>query len=175
MASLFNFTDDEGQEGGVDATGTPTTSGSIDSLRLLNAIKRTETGGDYSAKGSSGERGAYQFMPATWKQFSNEANNKKGALEQTPENEEKVAAYKIKQWIDKGLSVEEIAAKWNSGSEKGWEKKKGTNKHGVKYDVPAYVKKVADAYSIDPDKEACLLYTSPSPRDQRGSRMPSSA
>jgi len=96
MASLFNFTDDEGQEGGVDATGTPTTSGSIDSLRLLNAIKRTETGGDYSAKGSSGERGAYQFMPATWKQFSNEANNKKGALEQTPENEEKVAAYKIK-------------------------------------------------------------------------------
>ena len=24
-------------------------------------------------------------------------------------------------------------------------------------------------------KEACLLYTSPSPRDQRGSRMPSSA
>ena len=25
------------------------------------------------------------------------------------------------------------------------------------------------------DKEDCLLYTSPSPRDQRGSRMPSSA
>ena len=24
-------------------------------------------------------------------------------------------------------------------------------------------------------REACLLYTSPSPRDQRGSRMPSSA
>ena len=29
--------------------------------------------------------------------------------------------------------------------------------------------KVADQYAI------CLLYTSPSPRDQRGSRMPSSA
>ena len=26
-----------------------------------------------------------------------------------------------------------------------------------------------------PSPEACLLYTSPSPRDQRGSRMPSSA
>ena len=25
------------------------------------------------------------------------------------------------------------------------------------------------------DKKTCLLYTSPSPRDQRGSRMPSSA
>ena len=28
---------------------------------------------------------------------------------------------------------------------------------------------------ISADREACLLYTSPSPRDQRGSRMPSSA
>ena len=26
-----------------------------------------------------------------------------------------------------------------------------------------------------PDGQTCLLYTSPSPRDQRGSRMPSSA
>ena len=29
--------------------------------------------------------------------------------------------------------------------------------------------------SVAADHEACLLYTSPSPRDQRGSRMPSSA
>ena len=28
---------------------------------------------------------------------------------------------------------------------------------------------------IDPEARTCLLYTSPSPRDQRGSRMPSSA
>ena len=27
----------------------------------------------------------------------------------------------------------------------------------------------------DPQESSCLLYTSPSPRDQRGSRMPSSA
>ena len=30
-------------------------------------------------------------------------------------------------------------------------------------------------YLIDRKAEPCLLYTSPSPRDQRGSRMPSSA
>ena len=30
-------------------------------------------------------------------------------------------------------------------------------------------------HSAKQDLEACLLYTSPSPRDQRGSRMPSSA
>ena len=28
---------------------------------------------------------------------------------------------------------------------------------------------------FDPNPNCCLLYTSPSPRDQRGSRMPSSA
>ena len=30
-------------------------------------------------------------------------------------------------------------------------------------------------YTVHHDNETCLLYTSPSPRDQRGSRMPSSA
>ena len=30
-------------------------------------------------------------------------------------------------------------------------------------------------YNPARERDACLLYTSPSPRDQRGSRMPSSA
>ena len=32
-----------------------------------------------------------------------------------------------------------------------------------------------DVEGIEPMTSVCLLYTSPSPRDQRGSRMPSSA
>ena len=32
-----------------------------------------------------------------------------------------------------------------------------------------------DSYQLVEDPHVCLLYTSPSPRDQRGSRMPSSA
>ena len=36
-------------------------------------------------------------------------------------------------------------------------------------------KDVAQASAIDAELGGCLLYTSPSPRDQRGSRMPSSA
>ena len=36
-------------------------------------------------------------------------------------------------------------------------------------DLPQRASDVPDAY------KGCLLYTSPSPRDQRGSRMPSSA
>ena len=35
--------------------------------------------------------------------------------------------------------------------------------------------KVEESESGSEDEETCLLYTSPSPRDQRGSRMPSSA
>ena len=35
--------------------------------------------------------------------------------------------------------------------------------------------KVTEESSFIDDLGACLLYTSPSPRDQRGSRMPSSA
>ena len=35
----------------------------------------------------------------------------------------------------------------------------------------AEIKKLQETYKAD----LCLLYTSPSPRDQRGSRMPSSA
>ena len=34
------------------------------------------------------------------------------------------------------------------------------------------LKRIGDT---QPDSYACLLYTSPSPRDQRGARMPSSA
>ena len=34
---------------------------------------------------------------------------------------------------------------------------------------------LAEGYSLFPFVNDCLLYTSPSPRDQRGSRMPSSA
>ena len=42
---------------------------------------------------------------------------------------------------------------------------------------PALILKEVWGYEPDDDIEtiSCLLYTSPSPRDQRGSRMPSSA
>ena len=38
-----------------------------------------------------------------------------------------------------------------------------------------YVKNGKQTKEVDAIRRACLLYTSPSPRDQRGSRMPSSA
>ena len=40
--------------------------------------------------------------------------------------------------------------------------------------VPSYLGTIEDKYKTQKYYD-CLLYTSPSPRDQRGSRMPSSA
>ena len=57
-------------------------------------------------------------------------------------------------------------------------KVKGMFKDGQKTNpsalLQAYMKQLAASSAPGPVK-ACLLYTSPSPRDQRGSRMPSSA
>ena len=38
-----------------------------------------------------------------------------------------------------------------------------------------YIKRLLRRYQTTGEFKNCLLYTSPSPRDQRGSRMPSSA
>ena len=43
--------------------------------------------------------------------------------------------------------------------------------HHIEYDTKKLNKVISELYSY----RSCLLYTSPSPRDQRGSRMPSSA
>ena len=49
--------------------------------------------------------------------------------------------------------------------------------HGQRHLRPLTMNDVADVIGVHPTtvSRACLLYTSPSPRDQRGSRMPSSA
>ena len=41
--------------------------------------------------------------------------------------------------------------------------------------VSHHLKQLVEVGILDREQRGCLLYTSPSPRDQRGSRMPSSA
>ena len=43
------------------------------------------------------------------------------------------------------------------------------------YEKEALLWKGEEWRVLEPEERACLLYTSPSPRDQRGTRMPSSA
>jgi hypothetical protein len=119
--------------------------------QIANAIKQIESNNNYEASGASGEYGAYQFMPSTWDSWSKEYAKAKGislmpgGMSMSPENQDAVAKFKIQQWLSQGLSPQQIAAKWNSGSEVGWENKIGVNKQGVAYNVPAYVKKFTDA------------------------------
>ena len=133
---------------GEDGTLTRDTSNAtVD--QIASAIKQIESNNNYEAKGASGEYGAYQFMPGTWEEWSSQYAQQvlqmSMILNPTPENQDAVAKWKISQWVSQGLSPEQIAAKWNSGSEIGWENKIGTNKQGVAYNVPAYVNKFKNA------------------------------
>lgn len=106
-----------------------------------------ESRGDCGTAGASGEYGCFQFMPDTWKGVSREITGQ--VLNQSPLNEEYVAVKKIQKLIDEGKTEKEIALIWN-GSLGGTEQpveKKGTNRHGVKYDTKAYSHLVLTAYA----------------------------
>lgn len=116
-----------------------------DVINLAKAIRQHESGGNFNAKGKSQESGAYQWTPDTWKAHSKQILGNENA-EMTPANQNAVAYGVLKTWKDAGLNPAQISAKWNSGSEKGWENKIGVNKFGVEYNVPKYVKSVTDLY-----------------------------
>jgi hypothetical protein len=106
---------------------------------LLETIKIVESRNRYNLKGGSMEYGAYQFTRATWKYYSYMFFKK--LLDITiPENQDKVARAKVEMLVRNEFTNEEIAAFWNSGTRNNWETKVGTNKYGVKYSVPNYVK-----------------------------------
>ena len=122
------------------------TDASVDDI--MDAIKQVESGGNYEARGASGEYGAYQFMPGTWaewsRQYAEEVLQMSVQLEMTQENQDAVARWKIQKLVDQGYNPKQVASIWNSGQPE-WEGKVGINKQGVRYDVPAYVSKVASA------------------------------
>lgn len=120
---------------------------------LASAIKRQESAGSkdpYNAKGASGEYGAYQFMPDTWKGWAKTHLGDENAP-MTMENQNKVAYNQIKYWKEKkGYNPAQIAAAWNAGEgslqNDSWKTKVGVNQFGVKYDTPSYVKNVSKYY-----------------------------
>ncbi|HBY54585.1 MAG TPA: hypothetical protein DEH15_19380 [Marinilabiliales bacterium] len=115
-------------------------NGQNDVKKIAEAIKEVESGGNYQAKGGSGESGAYQFMPATWDAWSKQYLGYVAPM--TQENQDKVAEAKINDLLNQGYSAKEIALIWNGGST---QIKSGTNKYGVKYDTGAYAEKVLNA------------------------------
>ena len=107
---------------------------------IAAAIKKTESNGNYNARGGSGEFGAYQFMPATWKSWAGQYLGNPNAP-MTPQNQDTVAKAHIQSLIAKGYNAQQIALIWNGGQPIV---KKGVNKYGVKYDSGAYARKVLE-------------------------------
>ena len=118
-------------------------------LALTKAIRRTETGGHndpYNAQGKSGEFGAYQFLPSTYKSWAKTHLGDENAP-MTIENQNKVAYSQVKAWKDQGLSPAQIASAWNSGDPNKYKTGGiGLNSMGVAYNVPDYVSKVSNNY-----------------------------
>lgn len=107
-------------------------------IQIANAIKDHESGGNYKAKGGSGEYGAYQMMPSTYKSLSK--NCLGDVLPPTPENQDKIVHCTFEKLIKEGRTKKEIIRWWNSGSFTRCTK--GVNRYGVAYDCPSYVQKV---------------------------------
>lgn len=116
-----------------------------DAVRLAQAIRQTESQNNPTVKGKSGEHGSYQFMPETWNQYSKKYGVNVPLEQATPVQQNEVAYKRIKELKDQGYNVGQIASIWNSGQPE-WEGKVGVNKHGVQYNVPQYVDKVANTY-----------------------------
>lgn len=118
---------------------------------LTTAIRRTETGSvadPYNAKGASGEFGAYQFMPDTYRNYAKKYLGDENASP-TVENQNKIAYSFVKEKKDAGFTPAQIASMWNAGESRPNAYKegfRGTNKLGVAYDVPTYVQKVSQNY-----------------------------
>ncbi len=127
-------------------------------IKLALAIRQVESGGNYQAKGGSGEYGAYQYMPATWKSTAKQYLGDENA-EMTIRNQNIATAKKLNDLLDRGYSPEQVASIWNSG-QPTWEGKVGVNKYGQKYNVPAYVNKVMTQYS-NQDNKISMASTQP--------------
>lgn len=124
-------------------------------IDLAKAIRQSESSGDFNAKGASGETGAYQFTPETWKSYASKYGINVPIEQATPQQQNAVAYNKIKEWKDKGYNVGQIASMWNAGEGEpdaytgkfsNGASSKGVNKAGVKFNVPDYVASVAKAY-----------------------------
>jgi hypothetical protein len=120
-----------------------------DVVNLAKAIRQAE-GGNYQAKGKSGEYGAYQWMPGTWAADSAQYLGQAVPFgTATPAEQNEVAYKKLAAWKAAGYNVGQIASMWNAGGghpDAYLQNYQGTNSKGVSYNTPAYAKEVATNY-----------------------------
>ena len=116
---------------------------------VVHTMRRVESGGRWTSDPDYGVASSLQYSPDTWDQHSREYTKATDGiglpLPLTPENENKVAVWKAKDWLSAGYTPSQIASIWNSGHP-DWEGRIGTNKQGNPYDVPNHVAKFETAY-----------------------------
>lgn len=146
-------------------------------VNLAKAIRQTESGGNFNARGKSGEYGAYQFTAPTWQKEAAALGINVPVDKATPQQQNQVAYTQLKRWKDAGYNPGQIASMWNAGETEpnayqgtfsNGKPSVGINSHGVHYDVPAYAKSVASAYqtlkqggqvNIDPNNPSSVAST----------------
>lgn len=107
--------------------------------KLMASFGIQESGGNYNAKnGRTGASGKYQILPDNWPSWSQEAGLPAGA-EMTPENQEKVARFKLRQYYDK-YGAEGAAVAWYSGETNAqrWVNGQSTDVWGQPWDAPQH-------------------------------------
>lgn len=145
-------------------------------VALAQAVRQTESNGNFSAKGASGEYGAYQWEPATWAAQSAAAGVNVPLQDATPAEQNQVAYTQIKKWKDQGYNVGQIASMWNAGPgdpDAYINGNKGTNSSGVSYDTQAYAQKVATAYQQFKTQQSSQTPQTPDTGANTGSQTPS--
>lgn len=120
-------------------------------VNLAQAIRQTESQGNFQAQGKSGEYGAYQFMPSTWAGNAPRFGVNVPLDQATPAQQNEVAYKQLQEWSQQHpeWNVGNFASAWNAGPGKPdayQQGNVGTNSKGVNYDTPAYAQKVAEAY-----------------------------
>lgn len=91
----------------------------MDIDQFMAALSGQESGGSYTAENArTGAYGRFQIMPSNWPAWSQEAGLGPNAP-QTPENQEKVARFKLQQYYDTFGNWRDVASAWYSGSPLG--------------------------------------------------------
>lgn len=123
---------------------------------LTLAIRQQESGGDYKATSKDGSYGGYQFIKGTWDATASKYGVNASWEKATPDEQNQVAYGQIADWKNAGYTPAQIASMWNAGHGEpnaytgqfsNGHPSEGTNKFGVKYSVPAYVKAVTGYFT----------------------------
>lgn len=125
----------------------------INVKKVADAIGKFESGGNYRALGpvtnASGNRayGKYQVMASNVPSWTKEALGKSLTPQQflnDPKAQDAVAHYKMKQYLTRYGSVEDVASVWFSGQPAS---KAGNKKDVIGTSVPSYIKNVLAHYN----------------------------